>query len=59
MVNKLYIFFSASPREVNGFEKVSNTDVCNGNTDYCKVCAQNIKFINGKHRYLLFFYGFF
>ncbi|XP_018323498.1 myotubularin-related protein 4 isoform X3 [Agrilus planipennis] len=24
-------------------------DVSNGNVDYCKVCAQNIKFIHGKH----------
>lgn len=46
---------NSSPKEINGFEKVSNPDVFNGNTDYCKICTQNIKFINGKHRYFFLF----
>lgn len=37
-----------SPKQ-NGFERLSSPDVFNGNVDFCKVCAQNIKFIHGKH----------
>ncbi|KAF5304213.1 hypothetical protein FQR65_LT08020 [Abscondita terminalis] len=38
-----------SPKQINGFERLSSPDVFNGNIDFCKVCAQNIKFIHGKH----------
>ncbi|KAK9719411.1 FYVE zinc finger [Popillia japonica] len=38
-----------SPKEINGFEKLSSPDIYNGNSDICKTCAQNIKFIHGKH----------
>ncbi|KRT84772.1 tyrosine phosphatase, partial [Oryctes borbonicus] len=37
-----------SPKETNGFEKLFNPDIYNGNNDMCKTCAQNIKFIHGK-----------
>lgn len=46
----LFSLYSLLPKQINGFERLSNPDVFNGNIDFCKVCAQNIKFIHGKHR---------
>lgn len=40
---------NSMPKQINGFERLSSPDVFNGNFDFCKVCAQNIKFIHGKH----------
>lgn len=38
---------SSSPREINGFEKLSNPDLYNGNMDQCKACAQRSRLVNG------------
>lgn len=37
-------------KPINGFDKSLNPDVFNGNINFCKVCFQNIKLINGKYR---------